>query len=477
MEGPEAAYVQSDLYADVMTDPPIQENNEAPLEQDPENQALEYKSYTTLHPKSQEQQDKEAKIAATLGTQVSGKQVYVGNLTWWTNDEELSNAVQECGVTDLLSVKFFENRINGQSKGFALVEVASDTSHRLILDRLPNQTIHGQKPMATFVTKPNLTMFEQQARKDKGGSRDDDYKNYRDRDRDHRDRDYRDRDREDRHHHDRRDRNRPQFPPPMQPQFIAAPGFQPGAPVQLGPQIIDHNLGMQPQQIQFPPGTVPPGAIVVDAMGNVIQGGLPPINNVPGFAPGIPVSGAPPQFQPRPGVGAHINPAFMQPDGGGPVDPVTGVPLQTQGLSEEDMESMRRNQAVGSTAIQRAMSDANAGEFESGIETLVTAISLIKQSTTSKTEPAQVLIQSLQDCLHGLESQLVQRNPGHRPSSRYSPDGREGRDDRDRRRRRDRSRSRSRDNNRDRDRNRGERRDRRRSYSPIRGRSRSPRRR
>lgn len=36
----------------------------------------------------------------------------------WTNDQELTEFLQECGVTDLINIKFFENRTNGQSKGW-----------------------------------------------------------------------------------------------------------------------------------------------------------------------------------------------------------------------------------------------------------------------------------------------------------------------------------------------------------------------
>lgn len=255
----------------------------------------------------------------------------------------------------------------------------------------------------------------------------------------------------------------------MQPQIIQ--GFPPpganvinGPPPFMDPNLIHHHQQPphphQPAPVQLPPGQLPPGAILVDAAGNVIQGGLPH-QQVSGFV-AQPHIGAPVHhLPPRPGVAPHINPAFINQEGAPPIDPMTGVPLQTAGLNQQDMESMRRNQAVASTAIQRAMTDANAGEFESGIETLVTAISLIKQSTTANTEPAQVLVQSLQDCLHGLEGQLVQKGSGHR-SGRYGNE--EYRDnDRERRRRRDRSRSRSRD--------------RRRSYSPRRSRSRERRRR
>lgn len=273
-------------------------------------------------------------------------------------------------------------------------------------------------------------------------------------------------------------------PQQHQPQIIT--GLPPpgativnGPPPFMDPNLVHHHHHHQPPPQVLPPGALPQGAVVVDAAGNVIQAGvgvhgqLPPGMIQQGLHP--PMHGAPVhQLPPRPGVAPHINPAFINQDQAPPVDPMTGVPLQTAGLNQQDMESMRRNQAVASTAIQRAMTDANAGEFESGIETLVTAISLIKQSTTANTEPAQVLVQSLQDCLHGLEGQLVQKGSnggtggrgGGGGGGRYNENYREH-DNRggDRRRRRDRSRSRSRDRNR-------------RSYSPHRrSRSRERRRR
>lgn len=450
VEGPEAAYVQSDLYADVMQPPehdmmpagkppnPINQNNGQPIQHNNgQGRVMEYKSYTTIHPKSVEQQEKESKIAQSVENHPRGKQFYVGNLTWWTTDEQVINAIQECGVTDFISIKFFENRINGQSKGFALVEVASETSQRLCMERLPNQVLHNQKPIVTFVNKQSLTMFENQARKDMPGlaSEDNPRKSYRD--------------------------NKPKSLPPQGPHIIQ--GFPPpGANVVSAP-MIDQNL-LQQQALPLPPSGIPPGSIIVDAMGNVIQGGVPGMA-LPGGIPAPPnsVGGPMQQLPPRPGVAPHINPAFI-PQDAAPIDPVTGVPLQTAGLNEQDMESMRRNQAVASTAIQRAMTDANRGEFESGIETLVTAISLIKQSTTANTEPAQVLVQSLQDCLQGLEGQLVQKgSSGGHHRNRYNSRDNYRDQDRDHRRRRERSRSNSRGN------------DRRRSYSPHRSRSRDRR--
>ena len=44
-----------------------------------------------------------------------------------------------------------------------------------------------------------------------------------------------------------------------------------------------------------------------------------------------------------------------------------------------------------------------SGDFASAIETLVTAISLIKQSKIANDDRCKILISSLQDTLHGIE--------------------------------------------------------------------------
>lgn len=465
MEGPEAAYAQGDLYADVMAGG---QNQLSTNGNNFDNKAgrplvMEYKSYTTIHPKSVEQQDKETKIAASVEAQTKqGKQLYIGGLTWWTNDEELGTAIQNCGVNDVISIKFSENRINGQSKGFALLEVESEQSQRLCMDRLPNQLIHNQKPVVTFVNKQTLGMFETQARKDIPGLAGSDKRsekpkpNFQHNQHSH----HGNNQNHNNHSHNNHNQSHNNHGGPHIIHGLPPPG----ANVVSAP-MMDPNM-LQQQSLQMPPGGIPPGSIIVDAMGNVIQGAMPGVNFPPGgLTQGLPqgaMGGFLQGVPQRPGVAPHINPAFIPQDGAPPVDPMTGVPLQTAGLNEQDLESMRRNQAVASTAIQRAMTDANAGEFESGIETLVTAISLIKQSTTANTEPAQVLVQSLQDCLQGLEGQLVQK--GSRGGARYEQFDHQGRSDR--RRRRDRSKSRSRSRERSR-----------RSYSPHRSRSRERRRR
>lgn len=38
----------------------------------------------------------------------------------WTTDEDLTEAIRSIGISDVLEIKFFENRANGQSKGWVL---------------------------------------------------------------------------------------------------------------------------------------------------------------------------------------------------------------------------------------------------------------------------------------------------------------------------------------------------------------------
>jgi cleavage and polyadenylation specificity factor subunit 6/7 len=133
------------------------------------------------------------------------------------------------------------------------------------------------------------------------------------------------------------------------------------------------------------------------------------------------ISGAPPaphfnQQGPRPMNWNQQGPAVAQP-------PISEVEFE---------EIMGRNRTVSSSAIARAVSDAAAGEYSSAIETLATAISLIKQSKVANDERCKILISSLQDTLQGIEAKSFNRRDRSERSR-----------SRERRRRRERSNSRS----------------------------------
>ena len=59
-------------------------------------------------------------------------QLYIGNLTWWTTDQDIQDSVQNLAVSDFIEVKFYENRANGQSKGFCCVSLGSEASMRKV---------------------------------------------------------------------------------------------------------------------------------------------------------------------------------------------------------------------------------------------------------------------------------------------------------------------------------------------------------
>lgn len=457
-------------------------------------------------------------------------QIYVGNLQWWTTDEDVKSAILSIGVNDFVELKFFENRPNGQSKGFCVVSLGSDNSVRNCLENLIKKELHGNKPIVTLATKQSLNQFESQSKTRAAppgnvlprpphpaminqaiaaaaaatngtlGAR------------------------------MLLPHMRPPMPPPgippgapQNPPTGVIPRFQnaPGAPQQWNGQ----RPGLPPRMpVQGPQSNPIPGTI--QRPGNMImQPNIRPEWNRPQIAPqGFP-NQIPPHMQGAniPGIRAnmgmqagqamgpgthpapHVNPAFFPQSGplpqvGPPMGPnpsmqpmqmgannmpqgamyAPGSQLQSAGgygatgeghrtdipISEQEFEeTMGRNRTVSSSAIARAVSDAAVGEYASAIETLVTAISLIKQSKVAHDDRCKILISALQDTLHGVESKSYGSSRRDRSRSRDRSHRRSHRDrslsryrdrsrDRDRDRERDRDRDRDRDRERDRDRDR-----------------------
>uniref|UniRef100_A0A8C2GSQ2 Cleavage and polyadenylation specificity factor subunit 6 n=1 Tax=Cyprinus carpio TaxID=7962 RepID=A0A8C2GSQ2_CYPCA len=314
--------------------------------------------------------------------------------TTWTTDEDLTDAIRSVGINDVLEIKFFENRANGQSKGFALVCVGSDSSSRKLMDLLSKRELHGQNPIVTPCNKQSLSQFEMQSRKSTQSGQ-------------------------------------------MSGEGKAGP---PGPPNRgdrpLPPVMFPGQFG-QPPMGPMPPGPPPPGYGPPPGP-PPLQQGLPPPGPFPPRPPGPlgpPLGLVPPPHMQGPPPGGpppapHVNPAFFPPPGnnnmpssdsrGPPPGDMYGRPppydrdygpggrdldSSRAPLSEAEFEEiMNRNRAISSSAISRAVSDASAADYGSAIETLVTAISLIKQSKVSADDRCKVLISSLQDCLHGIES-------------------------------------------------------------------------
>lgn len=318
-------------------------------------------------------------------------QIYIGNLTWWTTDQDIQDEVSAAGVGDFLEVKFYENRANGQSKGFCCVSLGSEASMRVVMEKLPKKELHGQTPVVTYATKQALLQFESQSK------------------------------------------TRPDVPPPTSappPVVSSAPPRGPAPMVSHGPPPharSHHHPGVRGPPRGPPPvyGRPPPRHPVMHHHHHHPPPGAPPHHSAhhirpppvmgappPGIPPaapppvmhGLPPMGLPPASGPAP----HVNPAFF-PHGPPPASSSASVSLP-HGLSEHEFEDiMGRNRTVSSSAIARAVQDAANGEYASAIETLVTAISLIKQSKVAGDDRCKILVSSLQDTLHGIESKSYSR--------------------------------------------------------------------
>ncbi|XP_017772112.1 PREDICTED: cleavage and polyadenylation specificity factor subunit CG7185 isoform X2 [Nicrophorus vespilloides] len=538
-----------DLYDDVISTPASGPGGDAPDNPQPTSNSNTEETNGTIY-----QTQGNNITPNTLGRR---HQLYVGNLTWWTTDQDILNAVRDIGVNDFNEVKFFEHRPNGQSKGFCVISMASETSMRLCLDRLPKQQIHNQTPIVTLPTKQALSTFESQSKTrptppNNNGPRGQHpsqsnhsissgpHQNF----------------------PPRMQMNSPirgpmqhpggmsggqgpngprmQGPPPgfngppqmnqnqmrfQQPQWNGPRPNGPGQGPNMGPMRLGPPSGQQgpprppmfqgPPQMQGPPRGMPnqgpPPGPRPDWNRPPMQQGFPPqgppMQGPPSMGPrgpppmGVPPNG-PPQGPPQ-GPAPHVNPAFFSqgapppnmphqmqggppgmppqhgmnqgphgPPHGPPMGPNSGPPPHYSSnmappygappvgdhrsdmppISEQEFEDiMSRNRTVSSSAIARAVSDAAAGEYASAIETLVTAISLIKQSKVSNDDRCKILITSLQDTLRGVEDKSYSSGRRERSRSRERH-RRGGRRDRSTSRYRERSRERERDRDRERDR-------------------------
>lgn len=83
--------------------------------------------------------------------------IYVGNLPYSTNDDELRQMFEEFG--DVASAKVIMDRESGRSRGFGFVEMATSDAGAKAIEGLNGQDMGGRK----------LTVNEARPREDRGG--------------------------------------------------------------------------------------------------------------------------------------------------------------------------------------------------------------------------------------------------------------------------------------------------------------------
>ncbi|CAZ65481.1 RRM domain-containing protein [Caenorhabditis elegans] len=410
-----------------------------------------------------------AGIGAKPATSSEGRKYccYVGNLLWYTTDADLLKALQSTGLarSQFADMKFFENRTNGQSKGYALLVLNSDAAVKQTMEILPTKTIHGQSPTVLSYNKTNQAKLEDAQAKNQT----------------------------------RPDVKKKGFeegcvnmgtirigaggqtgrtgtsvsgrsgPPPLMMQQVRP------TPLMSQPTSLPSNLNQAPQmRLQINGQQVPlmnRAPVPQQTMlGNGPLGGMnqqiqqqpqmmmgqqvrPMMQTSMGIQPMMGMNAPPPmnnQFQNSsrpPQLGSmgvqplmQMNTAMRPPINGLPpvhVNPQMFPGLQGTVLSDAEFEDvMTRNQTVSSSAIARAITDASVGDIKGASETILTAIQLIKNSRIGHDERCRQLVYGLEHTLKGLESKgYSSRSKSHRDRSRSR--------ERDRKRRR-RSRTRSR---------------------------------
>ncbi|MFS4458998.1 RNA recognition motif domain-containing protein [Bdellovibrio sp. HCB2-146] len=90
-----------------------------------------------------------------------GKKLYVGNLSFNVDSEQLAQAFSEYGTVD--SANVITDRETGRSKGFAFVEMSSENEAQTALQKLNGAELSGRAL--------NVSEAKPQAPREGGGAR------------------------------------------------------------------------------------------------------------------------------------------------------------------------------------------------------------------------------------------------------------------------------------------------------------------
>eukprot|EP01119_Soliformovum_irregulare_P015908 TRINITY_DN454_c0_g1_i1.p1 TRINITY_DN454_c0_g1~~TRINITY_DN454_c0_g1_i1.p1 ORF type:complete len:347 (-),score=89.86 TRINITY_DN454_c0_g1_i1:50-1090(-) len=89
---------------------------------------------------------------STSGSSDDLSSIYVGNLTWWTTDQEIETLFGPYGR--IKNLRFFEDKVNGKSKGFVLIEYKSSEAAKSARDSMNGKEIHKKTILVNFAAIP-----------------------------------------------------------------------------------------------------------------------------------------------------------------------------------------------------------------------------------------------------------------------------------------------------------------------------------
>jgi len=83
--------------------------------------------------------------------------IYIGNLTFWTTDQQVEDLLSEFGK--IKQLRFFEDKINGKSKGYAFVEFYSMDAPKAAKEKLHGKEINGKECLISYVNLHNYRQW------------------------------------------------------------------------------------------------------------------------------------------------------------------------------------------------------------------------------------------------------------------------------------------------------------------------------